>query len=264
MKSWTFQFLSEYWRVLTIPSLWRYRKALILEKCRRINPDFGIILTGRCPHRWTLTLRPASNDSYTFKEIFIDKVYERITHHITRVETIIDLGANIGMASIFLQGYWPNAKLICVEPAVDNIELLKKNLQRSIDCGTCQVLLGAVWGHSGTILISPLEKGHVNQRSCSEEQEGRRGQLVEAFTVQDIIKLSGFNNVDVLKMDVEGAEAELFRGNVDWLTSVELLAVEFHGTSRLDGGFDEILRKYGFTIVDEQDHTVLAKRILGE
>lgn len=261
--SWTFRFFAEFLPVLTLSSAERYRKALLQEQRHLVSLDDQLQLTVKYPGRWTFTLRPASNDSYTFREIFIERVYEVLTHHIAQARTVIDLGANIGMASIYFRGCWPDAKLVCVEPAIDNIELLKKNMHHPIADGTCLVMYGAVWGHSGSVAITPLEKGHVNQRSCYEEKDVGMGQLVPAYTVRHIINQSGFTFVDVLKIDIEGAEVELFRGEVDWLRMVGLLAIEFHGNSRRESGFDAVVKKYGFVIVDEQEHTVLAKHFPG-
>jgi hypothetical protein len=78
--------------------------------------------------------------------------------------------------------------------------------------------------------------------------------------IQKIINNSGFTKVDLLKVDIEGAEVELFKGNVSWLGCVNSIAIEFHGDSRKQCRFDEIMRNYQFQIYDQDSHTVLAVR----
>src|SRR5215204_1702024 len=73
-----------------------------------------------------------------------------------------------------------------------------------------------------------------------------------------IMAEAGFDRIDLLKVDVEGAEVELFKGNLEWLRAVSCIAIEFHQGSRQTSGFDEIMSRYGFRIFDTGSHTVVA------
>jgi len=75
-----------------------------------------------------------------------------------------------------------------------------------------------------------------------------------------VLAMSGFSTVDLLKVDIEGAERQLLRGDVSWLDRVSALAIEFHGDSREDSGFDEKIAAHGLEIVEENRHTTLACR----
>jgi len=260
---WTLRFMSEFRQVLTFSSIWRYRRAQLCKTKQKEDIKHAIQVAAKYPRRATFMLRPGGSDDFVLKEILIDKVYESVTRHIDRVDNIIDIGANIGLATIVFQGYWPGAKVVCVEPASDNIELLKKNLHRQIIEGTCKLLSGAAWGHSGKVKFADLERGQMDGRQCFTDEGDRPGELVSAFTVQDIIDFSGYSFVDLLKIDIEGGEVELFRGNVDWLRKVGVVAIEFHGTSRRDSGFDKVMHDYGFTVVEGDGHTIIAKRLSG-
>lgn len=76
--------------------------------------------------------------------------------------------------------------------------------------------------------------------------------------MQTIFERSGFDRIDLLKVDIEGAEVQLLQGAGDWLTKVNAIAIEFHGNSRAESGFDQLTQ--GFRIADESPHTVLAIR----
>ena len=79
-----------------------------------------------------------------------------------------------------------------------------------------------------------------------------------ALPISKILADSRFEYVGLLKVDIEGAEVELFKGDLDWLRKVRAIAIEFHGDSRLLCNFDEVLKKYDFRIIDGGGHTVIA------
>ena len=62
------------------------------------------------------------------------------------------------------------------------------------------------------------------------------------------------------KIDIEGTEETLFMGDSAWIEKVKLIAIEFHGDSRLRSGFDDIMKRLGFTVDDSYPYTVVAWR----
>jgi hypothetical protein len=75
-----------------------------------------------------------------------------------------------------------------------------------------------------------------------------------------LVAWSGFAQIDLLKVDVEGAERHLFAGDVTWLQNVQRLLVEWHGDSRQASGFDAIVCAAGFVVRELDDHTTYAYR----
>jgi hypothetical protein len=51
------------------------------------------------------------------------------------------------------------------------------------------------------------------------------------------------------------------KGNVDWIKRVRWMAIEFHEDSRSLSNFDAIIAQYGWKILDESMHTVVAGRV---
>ena len=70
--------------------------------------------------------------------------------------------------------------------------------------------------------------------------------------------MAGGRRISILKVDIEGAEVELFQGDLEWLTHVGAIAIEFHKNARAHCSFDEIMREYRFSIVADTSHTVIA------
>jgi FkbM family methyltransferase len=136
---------------------------------------------------------------------------------------IIDGGANIGLTSIhFLQQY-PSARTISVEPFAETFEVCQKNLASYAERAT--TIQGAIWPKAGTVSLAPQSEEWANQ--VRDPAPGETG-TAEAFTMTDLIALCG-GAVDLLKLDVEGAEKEIFRsGATRWLPFVRNIVIELH------------------------------------
>ena len=136
-------------------------------------------------------------------------------------EVIIDIGANIGTASIYFANLYPKARIIAVEPAPDNYEVLRMNTEKypMIQTLKCAILKK---GGNGRILTSkdnnPLEY-HVTT------DDG--GELV-CKSLADIMNEFSIPNVDLLKIDVEGSEKEIFEDSDLWIGKVGTIIVELH------------------------------------
>jgi len=77
----------------------------------------------------------------------------------------------------------------------------------------------------------------------------------------EIIARSGFERIDVLKVDIEGAEVQLFSGDTSWLARVGMLMIEFHSDAREQIGFDALIARHGLRILkDSGSHTLTAGR----
>ncbi len=73
-----------------------------------------------------------------------------------------------------------------------------------------------------------------------------------------LIRMTGAQTVQLVKMDIERSEAVLLTSDLSWLRAVECLAVEFHDNVRASLSFDELMASHGFDIVDDREHTVIA------
>src|SRR6059058_2841884 len=72
-------------------------------------------------------IRAQSSDEYTFQQIFINKEYD--FPYNGQPQTLIDVGANIGLAAVYFANRFPGCQIICLEPEPGNLALLKKNTE---------------------------------------------------------------------------------------------------------------------------------------
>ena len=269
MKSWTVSFFRRWLPYMSALSVLRYRNAVcrvprnpIRDGRGKLGPEKSLSLRMKQPFEGVVFLRENTFDFITFEEVVFEQVYKAIPAHLPKCERVIDLGANIGLSSLYLATRYPSCKIVAVEPYAENFAMLTKNVAHLIEVGRCMPLQAALWGSEKSLVIEQPEVANrynaitVRELLPDEEIEA----IVEGLPIKKIIERSGFPEVDVLKVDIEGAETELFKGDLDWLNLVAAIAIEFHGNARMLSDFDNLMRQYHFEIRAENDHTVLAVR----
>lgn len=167
-------------------------------------------------------VRPVSfssgSDIAMFIEVFVKDEYALPKDILP--QTILDLGANVGFASLSFACRFPLATVCALEPDPQNLPLLKENC-----AGTnIRIISGAVGGQGGArSFFSAPGQG----MSSSFLERGSTQKLeVRVFTVASLLAQAGWSSVDLIKFDVEGAEWEVFQG-MD-LSSVKALIGEYH------------------------------------
>ena len=175
--------------------------------------------------KYPVKLRARTSDPFVFRQIMIENEYLPLKD--LRVETILDLGANIGLASAWFLNRFPAATVFAVEAAADNYPTCKENLAQY--GSRARVLHGAAWSSRETLTLR--RKSCAADNSVHESGTGHPDEVqVEGWDIASLIEMSGFKQVDLLKIDIEGAEAEVFRADVSqWLGRVRNLCIELHG-----------------------------------
>lgn len=137
---------------------------------------------------------------------------------------IIDAGANAGYASIYFANRFPNATIYAIEPDSGNFEMLKKNT-----APYCQIncLQKAIWNKTAALTIK--DDGNGEWAFSIEETTEKNKADVEAITFTDLIKDFDLSTIDILKIDIEGSEKEVFsEGYEPWLSKTKCLIIEVH------------------------------------
>jgi FkbM family methyltransferase len=148
---------------------------------------------------------------------------------------IIDAGGHIGLASFYLAQAFPQARIFAIEPDNDNFELLKKNTASFGDRITA--LIGGIWNESSALRITNPDAGSAAFRVGATTSGTAKS--IRAYTVDEICTLAKVEFPLIVKLDIEGAQANLFRSNADWVGRTHLIMLElddwlmpWQGTSR--------------------------------
>ena len=138
---------------------------------------------------------------------------------------IVDLGANVGYASVDFALRYPEARVVAVEPEPSNVEVLRRNVAGL----PVEVVEAAVWPRAAILELEEAEIGHVGFR-VREGTSSRHG--VSTVTIPMLMEREGSNVIDLLKIDIEGSELELLSEEAAWLERVRAISIEFHDAFR--------------------------------
>jgi FkbM family methyltransferase len=136
---------------------------------------------------------------------------------------IVDAGANVGIMSLYFLTRYPTARLISVEPDPVTFQLCRKNLEPFSH--RVRLVHGAVWSQDGSLSLVPSEQEWAT--GVRPAGSGESGD-VPAFGMRSLMAPAG-GQVDLLKLDIEGSEREVFATGVEeWLPGIRNLVIEVH------------------------------------
>ncbi|MBU4401037.1 MAG: FkbM family methyltransferase [Planctomycetes bacterium] len=139
-------------------------------------------------------------------------------------ENIVDAGANIGASTVYFKLAYPNSRIVAIEPEESNYQLLKKNL---FPYSNIFLENAALWDNQTNVYITNPKAQKYAFRVGEEQGEGQGA--VPGISMNTIIKKYGWEFIDILKMDVEGAEYQIFSGgSASWIKQVKAIIIELH------------------------------------
>jgi len=167
-----------------------------------------------------IRLRIGSTDINVAGKILLEREYDLPLSYDPLV--IVDAGAYTGISSLWFAARYPNATIVSLEPATSNFQVLLLNVaheRRVIP------LREALWPSDGTIYVTDNSYGAWAYRVSRHTGNTP----VMATSIPTLMQRLGVDRIDLLKLDIEGAEHDLFQdGAQDWLTSVHAIAIETH------------------------------------
>ena len=184
-------------------------------------------------YNYEVTLRVGTSDVPTFEQVFTNREYESANLP-EAAEGIVDLGANIGLASAYFALRYPKARILAVEPEAENFMMLQANTQAL--GGRVVPVLGAVWKEDGSTNLHTEDDAGRPMGAWGvqvSDAQSAAARTIDCYRLDTLLKISGFEHVDILKIDIEGAELELFTYSAEaWLDRAKLIAVETHDRFR--------------------------------
>lgn len=170
-----------------------------------------------------ITVRLGTSDLIVFEDIFVKREYDWTFNAVPQV--ILDAGGHIGLSAAYFAVRYPEATIVVIEPDADNFDLLKVN---TAHFPNVRAIRAAVWHESGQISLRDPGLGSWGFQVAAVDKPRPAADLVRAVTIQEIIEEFGLGRIDLLKIDVEGSEKEIFAGSASWLPKVDAICIELH------------------------------------
>lgn len=159
-------------------------------------------------------------DEIVVREIWEENVYEVGDGNFGEGSTVVDLGANIGTFSIYAA--FKGAKVYAVEPEPHNLEALKANIELNNMQDVVIPIDFGISDYKGVAIINDDGGG-----STIKDEFGD-GTVIEVMPLDEFFALYQLNSVDVLKIDIEGAEVDVILGaSRETLNKCKYITMEF-------------------------------------
>jgi FkbM family methyltransferase len=215
-------------------------------------------------HVGRVWLREGSSDQAVLEQIFFTEEFNistapqfawiRVVYNkmlaAGKTPLIVDCGANIGLSALYFAKHLPQARIVGIEPARDNIDMARRNTGHN---PLIEIVEAAVYDEARPLEIANPEAEKFAYRV--REARTSSAQSVEGITIPALMQRYGARRNLIVKVDIEGGELALFRSNTGWLNHTDLLIAETHdwlfpgqGTSRtlfqaLAGRTFEVIQK---------------------
>ena len=163
-------------------------------------------------------------DWFTLEEILLEAEYDFIEHIVDKpsLNSVVDVGANIGLFSIYILSKWPSVKMYSIEPSQSTYQILEQNRKLNPNLNW-QTFRYALWKHNGHVNFENKEYSTGSRINL----DLKTTEIVPAINLPTLLSKCGVP-VDVMKLDIEGAEEAVLTDNQDTLQSINTLIIEIH------------------------------------
>jgi FkbM family methyltransferase len=242
------QFKFNYYKKIVKHFGWGAVFFLIKSKFR-LNKLENIYIKGI---KYPITLSNYSTDVSTLFKIFFAKDY---AVDLESSDFIIDCGANIGLSAIFFASRYPAALIVAIEPDKENFKYLCRNAK---DYNNIICLNMAVWSSNSEMKLVDEGKGNWAIKTIVAEKTDRN--IINGIAINQILLDFKKEKIDLIKIDIEGAEKELFSYNYHWwLSKTSKIAIELHESpdNIITKTFYNAINAYNFKEYQKGENTII-------
>ncbi|WP_242046405.1 MULTISPECIES: non-ribosomal peptide synthetase [Calothrix] len=239
------------------------------------------------PNGMAITYLNKQETEFSYQEIFAEQVYLKHGITISEGDCIFDVGANIGMFTLFIGQQYPNCAIYAFEPIEPVFEALRINTSlyglnvKLFNCGLASEIKTETFTYypqlsliSGRFVDGEEERAVVksfllNQQSVAQDNTALSMEIIDELlearltsqkltcqltTISNIIREHQLECIDLLKVDVEKSELDVLAGidEEDW-SKIRQLVVEVHDTNGRLTQLKNLLEQRGYHVIVEQD-----------
>jgi FkbM family methyltransferase len=195
------------------------------------SEEYKLKLTNKTPSINVYARKYPSSDLITLLEVWGKQEYHEAIEMLSakgiQNPHILDVGGNVGYSAIYFKYYFPSSRIICVEPDRLNQNQIFKNIEVN-GFKDITLVAGALWRKRTKMEIkNDYREGTSASFYVIESDKGD----IEGYGIKDILSIQNWDHIDLLKMDIEGAEKYLFEDEhiaAAILSITRVIAIEIH------------------------------------
>nr|WP_268879070.1 non-ribosomal peptide synthetase [Albitalea terrae] len=271
------------------------RRAKLVQRLlsmQRRDPQ-GTVNRIELPNGWPMFHKNQGETEFIFQEIFVQQAYLKYGLAIREGDCIFDVGANIGMFTLFAARQARNTRVYAFEPLPPLFDTLERNAElHGLDAKLFRCGLAASAGHEvfsfyphNTVISSSrttpeqareMVKAYLRTVALDKDKDAK-DELVDELldtrldvehhecelrTLSQVIRDENVQRIDLLKIDVENAEAQVIAGidDADW-PKIRQIVVEVHDVDGRPWQIADLLHAKGFAVSIEQDKALHGTRL---
>jgi FkbM family methyltransferase len=172
--------------------------------------------------------------AFMYTEIFDKEIYKFKCS--SPCPIIIDAGANIGLSTIYFKEKYPGAIITSIEPDAEVYRCLQQNIVRH-NLEGINLINKALWNQKTKLVFRPdgADGGKLDHERIGDSSDSY---IVDTILLSEII---GERKIDMLKIDIEGAESNVIIESESFLTNVKNIFIEYHSFEGEDQHLNDIL-----------------------
>jgi FkbM family methyltransferase len=218
-----------------------------------------------------IKLRKNSSDLPVCTQIFEDQEYAFVLDYLsdrTKPYIFLDIGANIGLTSLYLKTHFPNASIYALEPEINSYHSFVEHM-RINHITQVQIENKGLYVSDTTLYPSrSFRDGQSWSFALSETQEDAEGNKIEVISLSSLLTRQALDKITLLKIDIEGGEYDLLNDPIflsEIADRVKLMMIEVHGEVMSVAQAKDILVGAGFMVFQLASSTVcINKRFIHE
>jgi len=217
-----------------------------------------------------LNVRKGSVDSKVIRQVFRDREYDlsgfpqldKIQLRYDElcrtgfIPVIIDAGANIGASTVWFARKFPEAKVVAVEPDASNAACIRANVAGIDNIEVVEAAIGSTPGFA--TIINKTDQAWAFKTARVDKNEG-----IRICSVNELVEAVTCGRLFIVKIDIEGFEADLFERDTDWLQQVAVLFIELHDFMLPGKGssfnFQKTIARYNFEVLINGENMIYVK-----
>lgn len=172
-----------------------------------------------------LSVRTLSPDLKVVRACLLGEFDKALEQTSSDARFIVDGGGYIGLASILFAQKFPQAKVLCLEPSSENFRLAERNCRPYSNITVINAALGKT---NGSSVLRDRGTGQWGFTLTDTDSKQIGIETVTVVSLDDLMLQHRVECIDLLKLDIEGSEYDLFEVADTWLERCSVLVVELH------------------------------------